>query len=625
MADWKTLDFASHGVRDLIVVRLRTGEQDWSVDVFHSAIYKGHIGRWLKKHQADIALLSGILLKEVDLVSEVFPSERIVKGKQKKQAEDGLFFTMATPAWLLLFLLWPNCSSNSTKSRVKKDIAEKALHMLKTLVQIAYEGHTGASASGAEPHALHAQVGSAKVCADGTLVMDSKLAAWRKTWSVLESEGNRVPSVQVHGDSVASVLWLWSRVIMTHRARGSNVPTSTLKLALNLVSTVLQYLHRGLSRWAAEKEEPCTAQMIALQRAGKRTHPGILTRLLKINRKGKAVRSWAELGLPVETSAKALNQRTAAEYMWTLRRITPEAATTAWQPKKRKRRIGIGRQAEPFRKRCRQEPAEEKHQACKPEETGACPLASGEKRLVAEIIFDSTHFATKDIQINIIYCPVSDIAAYVPPMTLRHIRWRTAEAGEHLSEQDWEQFQKSGFRARVRMESFDCIKYLNHIVEVAFGKALTAFVCPASLDRMEAGSVRIYHQSSKRWYRVRAEERLADSSASVSGAGGAVLGVPELPNALLDPCKVNVLLATLDQKQSQWTAMHCCTSPRGLNLMFMFRNDSYHRSWRDMKWAENHAKGGFHHSSCQLNYALNVNYQQGFFWRSAERSRRIGR
>ena len=86
-------------------------------------------------------------------------------------------------------------------------------------------------------------------------------------------------------------------------------------------------------------------------------------------------------------------------------------------------------------------------------------------------------------------------------MSLRHLRWRTSEAGELLSEQDWEQFHKFGFRAKARMESFDCIKYLNHISEVASGEPLSAFGCLVSLDRMQAGSVRVYHQASTRWYR----------------------------------------------------------------------------------------------------------------------------
>ena len=615
-SDWKTLDITSFGHRELVIIRRREeGLVDWCIEPFHSAIYKVKVGRWLRVHQDKVAHLSEALLQDVDLAAEVFPSRRIVLGRQKSQSNtrgsepasndnDGLTGTMATPTWLLLYLLLPNCICNA-KSRMRKPIATQALHMIGVLTRIAYEGHSAASATGSSGPALHTKAGSATVCADGTLTMDSKLTTWNNKSLELASDGNSVADVHIQRDSVAGVLWLWSRIIMTHRVRGLNVTGDKMKTALKLVSEVLHWLQLGLSKWAMKQDEPCTAQMIAMQRAGRRTHPGILTRLSKMNRKSKTVQAWKELGLAVDTSGRSLCKRNSAQYMWILRKMTVGSQKTIWQPKRRKRHIGIGRRnkEEPLGKRCRTE------------ESQASPLASGEKRqnLVAEIIFDSTHFASKDIQVNLVYCPIPDIAAYVPPMSLRHIRWRTAEPGEELSEQDWEQFHKSGFRTRARMESYDCIKYLNHIVEVAFAKGLTAFKCPASLLPMEAGSVRIYNQACQQWYRVSAEDRLADPSTSASGVDASILGVPELPNELLDPCKVNVLLATLDQKQSQWTAMHCCTSAKGLNLMFLFRSDGYHRSWRDMQWAQNHAKGGFQHSSCQLNYALNVNYQQGFF------------
>jgi hypothetical protein len=82
---------------------------------------------------------------------------------------------------LLLYLSFPNCSCNS-KSRVKKRIAENALRMLGVLVQLAYAGHTVASAMGTTPGmlALQAHAGSCEVRADGTLDMDSTLAAWSK-------------------------------------------------------------------------------------------------------------------------------------------------------------------------------------------------------------------------------------------------------------------------------------------------------------------------------------------------------------------------------------------------------------------------------------------------------------
>jgi hypothetical protein len=145
----------------------------------------------LRRHQDELEEVSRILLKNVNLVSEVFHSERIVTGKKTAKAnrglapdssgEHGLACTMATPIWLLLYLLFPNCSCTS-KSRVKKGIAANALRMLGVLVQLAYEGHTVASAMGTAPGmlALQGNAGSCKVRADGTLDMDSTLAAWSK-------------------------------------------------------------------------------------------------------------------------------------------------------------------------------------------------------------------------------------------------------------------------------------------------------------------------------------------------------------------------------------------------------------------------------------------------------------
>ena len=115
---------------------------------------------------------------------------------------------------------------------------------------------------------------------------------------------------------------------------------------------------------------------------------------------------------------------------------------------------------------------------------------------MAEIIWDSTHFASKDIQVNVVFSPTHNVCAYVPPMVLRHIRWRAAEAGEHLTEEDLLQFAKCGLRLRHRMESFDVIKYLNHVVQVGFARSLLAFRCPVLLERLKRGAVRVYHQGT---------------------------------------------------------------------------------------------------------------------------------
>ena len=262
--------------------------------------------------------------------------------------------------------------------------------------------------------------------------------------------------------------------------------------------------------------------------------------------------------MSVQTGAETLEDRVASQYMWSWRRLVMGPEKQFWKPARRT----FNQKSNPSgvkRKTCGPLATGAKRRQCYQQDAGAqSSLASGASvgpPLMAEIIWDSTHFACKDIQVNGVYSPIHNVSAYLPPMTLRHIKWRAAEAGEDLTEEDLVQFEKTGFRVRARMESCDVIKYLNHVVQVGFARSLLAFRCPVPLERLKRGAVRVYHQGTGRWYRVEEEERCKASSASASGIEEP-LGQQELPNELMDPSLVNVLAATLDQKQSQWTATH---------------------------------------------------------------------
>ena len=223
-------------------------------------------------------------------------------------------------------------------------------------------------------------------------------------------------------------------------------------------------------------------------------------------------------------------------------------------------------------------------------------LASGASAgppLMAWIFCDSTHFACKDIQGNVVYSLIHNLSAHLPLKTLRHIKWIAAKAWKDVTEEDMVQVEKIGFlHVRARMESFDVIRYLSHVVQVGFARSLLACTWPVRLEHLKRGTVRVYHQGNGRWYRVEEKERCKASSASASGVEEP-FGQQELPNELMEPALVNVLLATLDQKQSQWTAMHCSASPIGLNLKFHFKSDKFHRSWRDFAGSTNHGPRGF--------------------------------
>ena len=491
---WKTLEVKFHIFHEMVAIRHREGQlPEWSVDPFHRFIYRDRMGRWLSQHGRQIQKNARSLVSDIALQCDVFPSDQIVTGKalasRKKRpatsvsggratSVSGGQSTMASPVWLILFVLAPNCTCNP-KARIKQHIAQRAFSMLEILAVLACQGHSASSASGLSQDALTLQIDkwSATVQADGSLLMDSTWSAWRSTWSAVEAQGNLVPTVQVKPDSVAGALWLWSRIVIANQVGSIHVGRSVLSTASKVVCGVLKFLQVGLSKWAMEQEEPSTAAMIASQPERRRTHSGILSRLLRTSRKGKAVKSWKDLGLKVETSSRSLNGRTAAKYIWTLRRLVLGEERTYWQPKRQ-----LKSKQHPLAsgvKRRRQESGDVHEQGgYVASKTADLPP------LVVEVVWDSTNFASKDIQVNVVYCPREDVAAYTPPMSLRHIRWRSADAGERLSSEDREQFDKTGFKAKSRMEACDCIKYLNHMLQVAFGRSLLSFACPTSLKRM---------------------------------------------------------------------------------------------------------------------------------------------
>ena len=205
----KALEIKHEGVHELVVIRLRLGKHpEWSADTFHGIIYKRNIGRWLRNRK-DTGPLERIVCKHAMFTTTVFPSVRIEAGKRGAKAQKGFktdiettsasgghVFTMASPVWLILYLLSPNCAQG--KARVKQRIAERSFAMLQVLAKIAYKGHAAGSASASisgdlkSVFTLKTCQGSADVCVDGELRMDGQLTAWRNSWSEKEALGNVV-------------------------------------------------------------------------------------------------------------------------------------------------------------------------------------------------------------------------------------------------------------------------------------------------------------------------------------------------------------------------------------------------------------------------------------------------
>ena len=160
---WKSVELKFEGFHELVAVRHREGHlPEWSVDSFHYCIFKCNVGRWLRQHAEEVMQIARWMISSAklrkDLKCEIFPSSKIISGKRVAKEKKGFqadttlttvgnVYTMASPVWLLLYLLSPNCMINA-RARVKQHIAEKSLAMLEVLVKLAYQGHTAASASG---------------------------------------------------------------------------------------------------------------------------------------------------------------------------------------------------------------------------------------------------------------------------------------------------------------------------------------------------------------------------------------------------------------------------------------------------------------------------------------------
>ena len=116
---------------------------------------------------------------------------------------------------------------------------------------------------------------------------------------------------------------------------------------------------------------------------------------MKTAHKGKAVRSWMALGLKVETKVSALHSRMAGQYMWALRRAVGLGSNQPKPPRQKKRKDVLTPSASGKRQR----------RVCSAASGKNLPSASGEISggLVVEVVWDSTHFATKDIQVNVVY------------------------------------------------------------------------------------------------------------------------------------------------------------------------------------------------------------------------------
>ena len=291
--------------------------------------------------------------------------------------------------------------------------------------------------------------------------------------------------------------------------------------------------------WARAQSEPSTGELLACHPAGKKLHPVLVTRLEKKRDPRSAARQWEEDGLRVRPNVSNLETKTSSRYMHETRKM----------------------------------------------------FAKGK---IVELAMDSTMLATRDTQISIAFDCHSGVAAYLPPLTHRHLRWREEDPGDIVKDEDFKRFEQQGLRTLAHLDGQDCIRSINHVLRTGLGKDISTFKSEEALVSMPTGGVRYWDPALHRWVR-----------APAAGSGPPTY---ELPDSQL--AGIRALLLTVDQKQSQWAAtQYMADCNVGFDLFTAPRPDPYHRSWRDFQFAMTHSQGNFRHTSVQLNMALNVNYQ----------------
>ena len=110
---------------------------------------------------------------------------------------------------------------------------------------------------------------------------------------------------------------------------------------------------------------------------------------------------------------------------------------------------------------------------------------------------DSTTFATKETNVTMAYAPFIRLCAYLPPIRCRRLRWRSSSAGQDISETDFAQFLKTGCRTMPRMETWDFVCELEHVLKSGLGKSLQDFCFGGKFELMDAVHVRYYHPTKK--------------------------------------------------------------------------------------------------------------------------------
>ncbi len=554
---WKALELECGPLHEILIVRQGQRCVFWDVEIFHNYVRKASSAKWLRKlggsgktHRIALSLNPHLDYRWVPSQQMLTApgSKGICLPGMDKSMKSGST-VMATVPWLIAYLLAMNIMRMNNKIKDRRH-REKAYHVLSSLVTLACS-----SASEEDRKSISTYFGRAGVDEHGIVTGD---AAWEAEISMhkgrcfemltdLGSGGARRGAGLTDlgsGCGMAAMMWHWA--LLTHSTAGAGKNQKIRKAGQAVLGELLAFTANQLGKWSARQEEAPTGILINLQHTGKRTNPGILSRLVKKGRKRAACKSWREDGMKVKTNVEHLENKLSTFYF-----------------------LGV-----------------------------KTTLA---REAMLEIVFDSSMFGTNDYQVHIAYAPRRQLAAYLPPTIVRHIRWRSADAGLQTTVAEQQTFEKTGFKAKKGQSIEDSIRLLHHVLKIACtdGEGLLKFKSPVEFQPVvpvpQGKQARVWSEEEERWLRLK----------GTPAPGALEDWCPELPDVMLEMEKIGVLLATNDQKQSQWTMGQYLSWE---NFLIWMRDDLYHRSWRDFVWSTEVAEGGFHHTCAQLTHCFNVNY-----------------
>jgi hypothetical protein len=582
MQTWKTIEVRGDDFHRCVVIKVDNSCCQWEIAPFHEYVRSTDLCRWLDPRgvhngigAARVAHFGKQLYPRLDCLwwepcrtavqkkrkAELDNADKTIVSFANGLAGESVFSYSSNAIWLIAYLLLPGCMQKTGPS-----IRRNAYNMLDLLVAKA--------SSNAE----------IEVCSEYATFKIDRGRCW-KSWfqtdlpsecalqEILNEENQRVGENVVSLTTGAGVLWLWTR--LAHRLHKGSFPdcvrlvdVEALKSSASaLLQSMIASVARSLDEWAIREKEPSTHTLLSMQVAGRRSGPLLLARLAHKIRPRACARQWREDGCD--------------------KAFAPNVANATSRQ--------CGRYA-----------------------NATCELMS--KEPLVELVFDASRFGGRDTEVFIIYAPMSDVAAYLPPQVLRELGWRQGAAGSTMSDADIDQFGKTGFKNRPRMKTVDMLRTLNHILSVGLKRDLEAFRPPCEISLMQAGTIRYWNRSQGRWYR--ANEHEIRAAASRSNDAEAV-GVPELADNYLqiasaigheelriafEMAAIKVLLLDVDQAQTQWSACHFLADKEGLGIFVMFRGDLFHRSWNDFKRAVRRAKGTLMHTILQLSQVYTVNY-----------------